>query len=366
MKSIRPWRIAAALGLVVILTMAIPAAIALARNVFTEEGMLASMPPKIKAEYETSKKRRSTLEDAIKRIDETLANESVPERQRDLLANRQVLTQLRAQAAPTVAVNSYDKNRLNMLWWPVFYLFGLAMAVGARPPLRTKIPIGAVVKTGALLYLVYTLPHWMRSFLMQSSSRTIYSFVNVDIDPYSFAYQEIEVLGLMLFIAYTWVSWSAYDDEARPLSAPSQGMPSALERSCGPAFQAISRELSRWHIASLAVAALFSATLAFYVGNIRFWQDPRYVPSAVILEGIGLITWYMVSRPLIHAWRAWHEAREEALAQLATGTSPTPHSIEDSVKLLDQARPQSVWSVMVSGLVVSVSFAVPLIQMLAR
>src|SRR4051812_12452909 len=95
--------------------------------------------------------------------------------------------------------------------------------------------------------------------------RTVYTFVNFDIDHLSFFYQELEILELDMMIAIMWWQWSQYPVECRhKLNGLEAG---SLQRVLNPKLtNKLSETFSHWQAASFTLAAVFFSVLIFYWG----------------------------------------------------------------------------------------------------
>ncbi|MCY1041951.1 hypothetical protein OV208_11555 [Corallococcus sp. bb12-1] len=104
-------------------------------------------------------------------------------------------------------INAFSNSFLNTFYWPMLYtcLLGIAVILKPRgatePGLRRFTP---PILTGTGLYLLLELPSLARAFLPEGEERSIYVFTQSDIDLPSFAYQEFEILGLMILLATIW------------------------------------------------------------------------------------------------------------------------------------------------------------------
>lgn len=353
-----PIAIAIVLG-VLIATTVIPALIAWHDDVFREDGMLAHLPPQAAAEHKRNDEMRAIDRALLERTEDALrdAARGPSTAVVDALLARQATLEKRLQEPPRVVANAFAINRINLLWWPLFYLLGLLMASTA-PRTGGRPAIAKVLGIGLLIYATIAVWQWIRNFGMGEAGQHIYSFVNASVSASSFLYQEVEVLGLAMLIALTWLRWWAHDaDRSGGVAKRGEPTAQALELLISELAREVADEISRWQLASIAIAALFGAEAAFYAGNIVYWHDGRYLPSVIVFESIGLLTWAFATRPLVAARRRWLAARRDVLARLASDTA----QVESRLRILDAAEPASLWSSVIATAVGAFAFAWPLV-----
>ena len=353
----------------------IPGAIAYRRHVFFVEDMTKKMPPHGAGELAAFEAEKAGLKKLLAKTDEALAK--MPAGQSSdfakLVETRgAIVSELKLAKAPFVP-QAFVVNSLNQFYWPMFFTGFAWLVTIFRPRTRGRFSLRAaarILATGLATYLTYISPSWTRNFLAGEHARTIYTFVNWDVDHVSYLYQEVEHVALFLLIATAWWQWSRFLDERRQELLPFK-KGAARKRVLDPELTArLSDTFAHWQVASSVLAATVFAILLFFWDNIGPRGDTRYLLSAFTLHAVSLITFGVVSLPLIVTWQCWSAARAAALAELSTAAQVATNEgvarAELQLKLLVEARPVSMFGAATSGIVVAGSLIIPVLQSLLR
>jgi hypothetical protein len=273
------------------------------------------------------------------------------------------------EAAPPIRLGPFNISSAyissTLLLWPALYTFLGWLILIFPPPLNKESSGGITIKNIFLLtasiVLLYRWPTWWRNTPLGQGGRIYYGANNFDVDPFGFFVQES--LGAMtaLLVAIVWLQWSAYCQQVKTqLSKPHE---EPIDEALKPE---ISEDLSHlflhWQIASILL------TLAFLWYPVFFWQmvfrfgDYRYLPQAIIVHSMWVITWIIISLPLLITSYQWHKVHARAIASLAKENLPKGYDPGRLAAALEKVQPISSWNVAASGIAVAVSLLAPFVS----
>lgn len=351
---------------IVIVTL-LPGAIAYQQSVFFSEDMASRLPPLARAKNEEHEKQKARQEAWLSRIDAAL--DTTSERSEEfsqLLRNRAAVVGVLSSSVPPVQAYAFTVTRSSQFFLPVFFISIGWLAFVFRPRLSTALTRRDYARSfavGAGIYAIWQAPHWVRNFVLGEHLRTVYAYTNVDISPPSFVYQELELFILSWMLAFVWVQWAAFAQE-RVVDLEAEARVRDSDPLDPDYVIRVAETFSQWQTCSVVLAMFFGAVFLFYWGNIERLKDGRYMLSALVIHVVGLVTWAIVSRPLLVTWQHWSKAKARAIWELAgRGAKDDSKVVELRLSALESTHPVSLWGAAASGALVFVSLVAPLLQM---
>jgi hypothetical protein len=242
-----------------------------------------------------------------------------------------------------------------LLLWPAIYTC-LCWLIFLLAPSRVPIS-GRSVLGGALVYVFYNWPLWVRNFIVTAQGRTVYGYPNVDVHWPSFIVQEVTILGFGFLIYRIWELWSVRET-LRPVSGTS------VERALHPArIRAIADGFHQWQICSVILALGFLFFTRFFWNIVTTLGDQRYMITALLAHTLWGVTWLVMSIRVFHVWRLWSDERDRAI--LETSLTNDKHS-EGALETLRWASPVGTTSVVSTAIVSFAGFLYPLAEKIIR
>jgi hypothetical protein len=323
------------------------------------------------------------------RIAET-AREGDPNLARDLLRLRRQLREEIDRINPPVRVYPFYLNPQLWLWPSIYFALGLLGFVltfdekskekKVPGPTQAKLTVGI----GAVVYVLYSWPIWFRNFYFSSDDpgRTVYAYPNVDIDPGSFAMQELVILGFSLLIARVWVRWGAAAENLQR-DLEKTVIPPIIRALDGKHVRRVANLVLQWQLNSVVLSAGFGFFSLFFWELAHGADDRRYVIQALNAHLLWACTWIVLSLPMVRAWHDWEITRAVALGELVSkpgtaialmqsisspGGLPAPKheateaQITAARETLTQIQPTGIATLMTSAIVFLIGFVAPIVH----
>jgi hypothetical protein len=372
---------ATAFGLVaatLLWTVAIPGVVAYRDGVFVEAGTRAriddtSVVARLHA-FDNVRRQIGSAQEALSRsITSALitpgTSEAVPApRAGGVAAGEagQVREYLRAtleDARPRLRVSGFVDNETTV-YWTVSYLALGALVLAACAPVAPLLRQTRTWLAGAGAYVLMMAPNWYRNTSAGQAGRTVYSYVNLDISPASFALQELRMFGLFLLLSVVWsaavrgVERARYEARDALTSAPGAD-------ALAPAAADARGAFLQWQRDSVLLAAVFLPWTRFYWRSVVALGDSRYVTSAIVMHLAWLVTWLAASAPLLVYVRAWSTTRTSTLLR-AAHQDPGGLNVEHTAKLLSEIEPLPRQQVLLASAASVASFVWPLLDLIRR
>jgi hypothetical protein len=272
----------------------------------------------------------------------------------------------RKEVVPPIRLGAFFDIGSTLLLWPALYTFLGWLIVIFPPPLKKEFAGTVTIKNILLLtvsiVILYRWPTWWRNTLLGQEKRILYGNSNFDVDPFGFVVQESLGAIVAFLVAIVWLQWSVY---YRQIMARLSSMPN--EEPIGEALNPeISEEFSHmflhWQIASILLTLSFLWYTVFFWQTVIVYRDWRYVLHAVIVHSMWVVTWIIISLPLLMTSYQWHKVRARAMAALAKANLPEGYDPDRLVVALDKLQPISTWNIAGSSIAVVVSLLVPFMK----
>lgn|GEM_PF-4663612 len=222
-------------------------------------------------------------------------------------------------------------------------------------------------------------PNIMRTFLLGLNGRHVFSFVNADIDAYSFALHELRALGICSLLACSWYEWATMQSYAEGCELAWKDSQFNLETLHKHAVL-VGEWFDEWQTHSFLLA------IGFLPWTIYYWSigprlgDQRYYVSTLIWHAAWGVTWWGMSRPvlvLIHAMNCYRARFECSLltqlgakstSQEEPGSRPEeaePPATEAILNHVRGASPVSSSRVVLVAAGALITFIVPIVKAFA-
>jgi hypothetical protein len=269
-----------------------------------------------------------------------------------------------------------------MLLWPGIYTsLGILVILCSPNDWNWNRPrVQHALSLGAIIYVFYEWPLWVRNFILGNHGRMVYAYPNYDIDPASFWCQELTVLGFAVLIAALWLQWS---EQATSISRE------VKQEEDGPTYgvfaaQAAARlveHYSKWTYSSVILALGFLFFTNFFWSLVAKYHDQRYLLSAVLAHSLWGVSWVAMSLPTWQLWLDWGRRRSIEMERVLKnreqqGESPSavpseqdsspkglhPANADELSKMIGEADPIKALNFGIANLTAAVSFVLPLIQ----
>ena len=294
-----------------------------------------------------------------------------------LIAIRNQLQQDLSTLKPPVFLDGFYLSRL-MLVWPMFYIC-LGLVTFLLPPREKPLPsksislqIKGALPILAFLFPLFRWPTWGRNIMtyyFNNEKRVVYAWANCDVGVRSFFTQEVQALGIAFLVALLWRQWLSFHT-AQQKQLKKEFIKSnrnILEEALDPfRLQRLSTLFFRWQVSSVFLVLAFIGYTDFFWNYIVVVGDRRYLANAIVVHAVWAISWAIISRPLFITWYAWHSIRARAISALVLEPAPENVNKEIALKALSELRPIGFLNLTASGVLVVISFVLPIVQTVYR
>jgi hypothetical protein len=350
-------RLTSLLAAVLFWTLVIPGTVAYVEGVFYEVHLPADAaePAKQLDRYNAQKK---ALEDIRDELDARLADVgrgvTIEDPERLLFARDHVVRELTELRPPVNLLPFYGNP--SWCFWASAYA-----GLGILGLLLIKVPAPAFtarsVCAALAAYVSFSSTAWARNFAFRSRGRTIFSYVNYDIGPWSFVFQEARALGMCVLLALVCRAWSRH--YARVLQEiDSWGHDGQTLVEVAAHASRIRGLFRNWQLASACVVVAFLPWTYFYWQTASVFQDTRYYVSAIVMHALWAITWITISAPLLAAMAWWINTRGLIVAK---GCGD-----EGTLRALKEIDPISHAAAAGAALASVVSYLLPLLEFVRK
>lgn len=282
-----------------------------------------------------------------------------------LIELRTELSKERDAAKPPIVLSPLYLSPIMLLWVVEFVCLGclnFVLPPSHNLPLRTFIKNGQIFLIGLGLYVLYEWSLWFRNFVVsRSERRTVYSFANYDVSPAGFFAQEVTTIIFSLLLALLWQQWLAFFSQRRSelQERPDDARLAALDFT---GVERLSNTFLHWQVTSLLLAVAFITFTGNFWTLIARYNDARYLIPAINIHCIWMLSWLVVSAPLLLTWYSWQSTRMRAIATMIEQMPEDGGKVEATLKSLQDLQPIAFWNLAASGVATAISFALPLIQ----
>lgn len=348
-----------------LVTVFVPGFIAKRHGVFFDEDVRSKLPKAASqslGQYENERKRLNGELDGVKKrfngLD-SVGQERDVDLYTHLLAQRE--KEVGAIKPPIYTIGFFLSPQ--MLLWPAIYTsLGCLLICFESPRLERmkRKHVLVLLGLGSLIYVYYEWPLWARNFLLGSHGRTVFAFTNYDIDKASFLTQEGMIAGFAFLLAAVWMKWSYIAEEQQETLKRESGKgyfnPALLSR--------VQSVFSLWILSSLVLALGFAYFTTFFWNLVAGYHDQRYILSAFLAHSLWILTWSVLSMPLLRCWSLLRAERLHAVEVLMKAKSSTPGSAEQmSVETLEKLESIAGIRISLAGAGALISLVLPIVQL---
>jgi hypothetical protein len=117
-----------------------------------------------------------------------------------------------------------------------------------------------------------------------------------------------------------------------------------------------------WQIASILLGSAFLWYTIFFWQMVIVYKDIRYTPHAIIVNSIWIMTWMIISLPLLITSYHWYKLRSRAVVALTKASLPNDYDPDRVAVALDKLQPISPWNLAASSIAVAVSLIAPFVK----
>jgi hypothetical protein len=178
--------------------------------------------------------------------------------------------------------------------------------------------------------------------------------------------QQIDFLILSSLLAVLWQQWAAaleFTLDALNRDTAITGLDQAFNPEL---LERVSVSFLEWQRNFLIVSLGFILDTALFWTQIVLHHDRRFVPEAVAVYGVWIVTTVLIAAPFWISWRTWEESRLRALSELIHSAPTESYNLNAKLTALHDLRPFGWGNASAFALSIVTSFAAPLVQAFLR
>jgi hypothetical protein len=221
------------------------------------------------------------------------------------------------------------------------------------PTLKSRYLIVSIVT----FYFLYQAPTWLNSFLLSTDVRRVFSSFNIDISLTAFVMQEVNTALLFGLVFLLWKRGLEFF-----LARQQYLRQQASEALTVGSVLLVSDTFLQWQVSSIVLGLGFICYTGLFWNYAIVLGDHRYLVSAVVLHIIWLLSWWIISLPLLVTWEDFSRKKLEAILGQSSNIRPPHQGL--SVENIAHISPVSLWSGIGSVAAVAASLALPIIHAL--
>ncbi|HMC83954.1 MAG TPA: hypothetical protein VKI61_00445, partial [Chitinophagaceae bacterium] len=320
----------------------VPGLMAYHNHVFFNKDVENKLPPSSRNSLQSFfiyKLRRENLKEGLAITDSTMNNILKSSKEFNKLENliklkEQYKLELSELKNP-VTISGFFRNQA--VYYTFFAYTFLGISIFLLFPINFKIiKWPGLLTPSFVVYIAWMFINWLRNFVFNDSDRTIFAFVNFDIDPSSFWLQELRIFGLSMMIVIVCKGWLIfYQDVCFKIITLDKEV-NRFEKLSHFAFL-VNQMFNRWQLNSVVICGAFLPWTFLYWSNIIELHDSRYIISALVLHVYWALTWFLTSFPLIIVFNKWTRLKVEAID--STISDQTESSFLHTVNFIKEINP---------------------------
>lgn len=339
----------------------LPGIIAYVDNVFYKNDMEKKLPKHSKTTLQSYQKYTQSKISYINKIAivDSQINVAINNENRNLQALLNLRNDYNGELTKLnspIIVSAFYNNR-SVYYTLIAYII-LCILLIIMPTRLRRVKATQNFALGIMLYIGWMFTSWMRNFIFFDEGRTIFSYVNFDISPVSFVFQELRTLGMCFLISTLWRGWDLYISDSYKAILNWRNQPNNLQKLTNYAV-IVSRMFRFWQLNSIFVIVAFLPWTIFYWTNVIEMGDSRYVIPAIIMHLYWAITWVLISIPVIIAYNKWTNLKAKAIGTTARQLST---ELDHTLNLLKEINPLTTLQIFGSGIISLFSFIYPLLD----
>jgi hypothetical protein len=259
----------------------------------------------------------------------------------------------------SVSFAGFAENGLNYVWLES-YIILCFYAFIIYYPFSRKFLNRTVLFLTFIVLLLFLSPNWFRNGSeIGKYGRTIYSYVNYDIDKLSFWLQEFRAYIFSFLVAVYWYQFELRRKDSLKIIRLSI-------RNLNPVgFVALAKNtkgyFNNWQRDILVSIVLFLPWTWFFWRNTNYYGDTRFVLQAVIFHSFWLVSIILISRPFITLTFGYWKYRTMLLLNLIEAKR------EDRlISFVENLEPLPKGQLLLTSVTTLVSLASPLLQFILK
>ncbi|WP_448698157.1 hypothetical protein ACFGVR_15155 [Mucilaginibacter sp. AW1-3] len=256
-----------------------------------------------------------------------------------------------------ISFSGFIDTQLNYIWVSTFALLGIFIFV-LYPGWLKKSNKKHLLAVIVMIFLLFDGPVWFRNSAIGQHGRTIYSYVNPDIDCWSYLLQELRVFTFALLFGILLVIGESLQTESALLIAQFNQEPT-LELCVN--FSLDFRErFSQWQRNILLIIVLFLPWTWFYWKNITFYSDARYFFAALVFHSFWVISICLFTLPIVRMRKQWRRLKTQMSLEYLQREKG------DQIIHLDYLEPYPKFQFLASFVTTLVSLLLPFVQVFLK
>lgn len=355
----------------------IPGLVAYSDNVFSLEGIKERLNNMENKFPEYSKKsleklhsyeeKRKDYEQIISDIDNKV---SFALKKNEGFSDVEILTRTKAiyekelaELKKPVKIVSFYESQTQYYFSAITIFLSLCVFL-IKPTILKKINWKKLIVLAITIYLCLQSTNWIRSFSVFDEFRPVFSYAHYDISPKSFFLQEIRAVTICFLISLLWQQWVIFQDETVQ----------KVEKQYEKSFSIIGFNdytnfvieiFSLWQINLLVVVLAFFPWTFFYWNNFISLGDNRFIIPALFIHIIWVISWGLISAPLVYIFYKWTLFKAKSLALLSSESNKIKET-EKKIDFVKELNPLSNFQLIGAGVASVISFLLPLVNLLFK
>lgn len=245
----------------------------------------------------------------------------------------------------------------------ITFFLGLCIFL-ANPPNSRKIDSFRLIAVTTVIYLSLQSTNWFRNFAVFEEFRPVFSFAHYDISRTSFYLQELRALVICFLISLLWRKWIVYHDHTIGSIKDYFQKEISIDNFNDLSSLVVSM-FSLWQINMIIIVLAFFPWTFFYWNNFLSLGDNRFIISALFIHICWIISWSLISAPLIYTFYKWNSLKTAYLSQLSTNQSEE-RNIDRIIEFVKDNNPLTSFQLLGAGVVSVITFLLPLANLLFK
>jgi hypothetical protein len=253
-----------------------------------------------------------------------------------------------------ITFSGFADHALNFIWLNSYIILGVFLFIIYPIYLRQCFKWKTLF-LGIGVLLLFHMPNWFRNSELGNMGRTIYSYVNYDIDKQSFWLQELRGYLFSILLASF---WAIGEIQLRRITAKVNSIDKdvSFDSLALLAFR-VKRSFYQWQRDILLVLILFLPWTWFYWENITQHGDTRYMFAALVFHSFWIITIAIISSPFLMSRYIFWKLKTKLILSFANQSST-----ENNITLIKEIEPYPKEQLFLSSIATVITLVSPLLQ----